>query len=179
MANPLPPSHNADFRKVEPIQPEPAQDMPDPDEDVPLDKSEDVPTENLKDDKEEELEEEEMDVDEDEEMDDPEIMHPYEEMGPLSRPLPDSDTEPKEAVAPVGRSTLQLLPHIRRFSSTLYVEEGSSSTAFSVNHRKVFAPGPLGKNVDALQYKVKSLAQQMKDRAKAEFSTLKRLNNRD
>ncbi|GKD74552.1 putative reverse transcriptase domain-containing protein [Tanacetum coccineum] len=60
------------------------------------------------------------------------------------------------------------LPHIRRFSGTFYIGEGSSSIAFSVNHRKIFALGPLGKNVDALHYKVKSLAQQMKDRAKAE-----------
>ncbi|GKC65458.1 hypothetical protein Tco_1098056 [Tanacetum coccineum] len=181
MANPLPPGHNADFLEVEPIQPKPAQDMPDlnevlsyveedPEEepelapaapanmngwiewDVLLDNLREVPVENPEDD-----EEEEMDVDKDEEMDDPEIIHPYEEMDPVYRPPPDSDSEPEEAVAPVG----------------------SSSTDFSSNQRKVFTPGLLGKNVDALYYKVKSLAQQIKDRAEAEFITLKRLNNGD
>ncbi|GJU03850.1 hypothetical protein Tco_1114188 [Tanacetum coccineum] len=32
MANPFPPGHNAEIPEVEPIQPEPSHDMPDPDE---------------------------------------------------------------------------------------------------------------------------------------------------
>nr|GEU53163.1 putative reverse transcriptase domain-containing protein [Tanacetum cinerariifolium] len=132
MANPLPLGHNADLPKAE---------------------LEDVLAKNPKDDKEEELEEEES---EEEEMDDPKIIHPYKEMDPHNRPTPDYDSEPEEAVAPVGRSTLKLLPPIRKFSSTFYVREGSSSTTFTANHRKVFAPMPLGKNVDALHSKVKS-----------------------
>ncbi|GJX62816.1 hypothetical protein Tco_0295716, partial [Tanacetum coccineum] len=89
MANLLPFGHNADFPMVEPIQPEHAQDMHDPDEvlsdvkedleeepelvpaalanmngwiecDVPLENPRDVPAENPKDDEKEELEEEEL-----------------------------------------------------------------------------------------------------------------------
>nr|GEY64585.1 hypothetical protein [Tanacetum cinerariifolium] len=54
----------------------------------------------------EELEEDEMEVDVEEEID--------------------------VVAAPVGRSTLQLLPLIHRSSGTFYLEEGSSATAFSL-----------------------------------------------
>nr|GFA01145.1 hypothetical protein [Tanacetum cinerariifolium] len=54
---------------------------------------------------------------------------------------------------------------------TTYVGSGSS--------RKVFAPSPIGKDVDILHRKVKSLAQQMFQRANTEYSTLKRLNEMD
>nr|GEU80970.1 hypothetical protein [Tanacetum cinerariifolium] len=50
---------------------------------------------------------------------------------------------------------------------TTYVGSGSSL--------KVFAPGPMGKDVDIFHHKVKSLAQQMFERANTEYSTLKRL----
>nr|GFB73583.1 putative zinc finger, CCHC-type, retrotransposon Gag domain protein [Tanacetum cinerariifolium] len=55
------------------------------------------------------------------------------------------------------------------FSGTIYVGSGSS--------RKVFAPDPIGKDVDILHRKVKGLAQQMFDRANTEYSTLKRLGS--
>nr|GFA93456.1 hypothetical protein [Tanacetum cinerariifolium] len=45
--------------------------------------------------------------------------------------------------------------------------------------RKVFAPGPIGNNVDMLHRKVKGLSQQMFDRANTEYSTLKRLVEMD
>nr|GFC93595.1 hypothetical protein [Tanacetum cinerariifolium] len=57
------------------------------------------------------------------------------------------------------------------FSGTIYVGSGSS--------RKVFAPGPIGNDVDMLHHKVKGLAQQMFDRANTEYSTLKRLGEMD
>nr|GEW68983.1 hypothetical protein [Tanacetum cinerariifolium] len=53
----------------------------------------------------------------------------------------------------------------------IYVGSGSS--------RKVFAPGPIGNNVNMLHRKVKGLAQQMFDRANTEYSTLKRLVEMD
>nr|GEX62832.1 hypothetical protein [Tanacetum cinerariifolium] len=43
----------------------------------------------------------------------------------------------------------------------------------------VFAPGPIGNDVDILHRKVKGLAQQMFDRANTEYSTLKRLGEMD
>ncbi|GJW98694.1 hypothetical protein Tco_0180502 [Tanacetum coccineum] len=96
-----------------------------------------------------------MDMDDDEAMDGPKIIHPYEEVDPLNLPPPGSDSEPKDVIVPTSRSTLQLLPHIRRFSCKFYVREGSSFDASVANHRKVFAPGPLGKDVNALHYKLK------------------------
>nr|GEV58412.1 putative reverse transcriptase domain-containing protein [Tanacetum cinerariifolium] len=54
---------------------------------------------------------------------------------------------------------------------TIYVGNRSS--------RKVFAPGPIGKDVDMLHRKAKGLAQQMFDRANTEYSTLKRLGVMD
>nr|GFA55892.1 hypothetical protein [Tanacetum cinerariifolium] len=54
---------------------------------------------------------------------------------------------------------------------TTYVGSGSS--------RKVFAPCPIGKDVDILHRKVKSLSQQMFERANIEYSTLKRLSEMD
>nr|GFC93580.1 hypothetical protein [Tanacetum cinerariifolium] len=67
--------------------------------------------------------------------------------------------------ATVGTIT-QTSYSIPPFLGTVYVGSGSS--------RKVFAPGPIGNNVDMLQHKVKGLAQQMFDRANTEYSTLKR-----
>nr|GEZ72484.1 hypothetical protein [Tanacetum cinerariifolium] len=130
---------------------------------------------------EEEEEEEEMDIED--EMDDPEIINPYEiEEGELPPPPADSDTssdsepeveaedEDENEVATVG--TITCAPYrVQPFSSTTYVGSRSSS--------KVFAPGPIGKEVDILHRKVKSLAQQMFERANTEYSTLKRLGDMD
>ncbi|GJV13277.1 hypothetical protein Tco_1354818 [Tanacetum coccineum] len=134
MAHPLPPNHVDDLPEFEPAQPE--------------------------DSKEEEFEEDEeemeanMDMDNDEAMDGPEIIHPYEEVDPLNPPPPGSDSEPEDMIVPTSRPTLQLLPHIRRFSCKFYVIEGSSFDASIANHLKVFTPGPLGKDVNALYYKI-------------------------
>nr|GEU66584.1 putative reverse transcriptase domain-containing protein [Tanacetum cinerariifolium] len=126
------------------------------------------------------LEEEEMDIED--KMDDPEIIEPYEiEEGELPPPPADSDTssvsEPEVEAedqdgdeATVG--TITRAPYsIPPFSGTIYVGSGSS--------RKVFAPVPIGKDVDMLHRKVKGLAQQMFDRANTEYSTLKRLGEMD
>nr|GEX86759.1 putative reverse transcriptase domain-containing protein [Tanacetum cinerariifolium] len=117
------------------------------------------------------------------EMNDPEIINLYEiEEGKLP-PLPaDSDTssnsepevkaedEDESEAATVG--TITRTPYrVQPFSGTTYVGSGSS--------RKVFAPGPIGKDVDILHRKVKSLAQQMFKRANTEYSTLKRLSEMD
>nr|GEW32808.1 reverse transcriptase domain-containing protein [Tanacetum cinerariifolium] len=88
-----------------------------------------------------------------------------------------SDTEPEvqaedtdEDEAPVG--TITQAPYsVPPFSGTTYV--GSRS------FQKVFAPGPIGKDVDILHSKVKGLAQQMFERANAEYSTVKRLSEMD
>nr|GFB98794.1 hypothetical protein [Tanacetum cinerariifolium] len=129
---------------------------------------------------EEEEEDEEMDIED--EMDDPKIIYPYEiEEGELPPPPANSDTssdsEPEVEAededgheATVGTIT-QASYSIPPFSGTVYVGSGSS--------RKVFAPGPIGNNVDMLQRKVKGLAQQMFDRANTEYSTLKRLGEMD
>nr|GEU94963.1 hypothetical protein [Tanacetum cinerariifolium] len=82
-------------------------------------------------------------------------------------------SKPEDETVPTGRYTLQLLPPVHRFSGNFYVGEGSSIASL----RKVFRPGPLGKDVNALHYKVKSLAQQINIRAETEFSNLKRLSD--
>ncbi|GJR44907.1 hypothetical protein Tco_1313010 [Tanacetum coccineum] len=121
---------------------------------------------------EEELEDE-MDMDLDDEIDDPEVIYPYEVEDGEFPPPPSSNSEPKDETVPTGCSTLHLLPPVRRFSRNFYVREGS----LVANHHKVFASDPLGKDVNALHYKVKSLAQQMSIKAKTEFSNLKRLSD--
>nr|GEZ07594.1 putative reverse transcriptase domain-containing protein [Tanacetum cinerariifolium] len=129
---------------------------------------------------EEEAEEEEMDIED--EMDDPEIIYPYEiEESELPPPPSDSDTssnsEPEVEAededgdeATVGTITWASYS-VPPFSGTIYVGSGSSC--------KVFAPGPIGNNVDMLHRKVKGLAQQRFDRANAEYSTFKRLGEMD
>nr|GEV59224.1 reverse transcriptase domain-containing protein [Tanacetum cinerariifolium] len=126
---------------------------------------------------EEEEEEEEMDIKE--EMNDPEIINPYEiKEGELPPPPTDSNTssdsepeveaedENENEAATVG--TITRVPyHVKPFLGTTYVGSRSSS--------KVFAPVPIGKDVDILHRKVKSLAQQMFKRANTKYSTLKRL----
>nr|GFA30439.1 hypothetical protein [Tanacetum cinerariifolium] len=129
---------------------------------------------------EEEEEEEEMDIED--EMDDPKIIYPYEiKEGELPSLPADSDTssdsEPEveaededgdeATVGTITRASYSVPP----FSGTIYVGSRSS--------RKVFAPGPIGSNVDMLQRKVKGLAQQIFDRANTEYSNLKRLGEMD
>nr|GEV65672.1 hypothetical protein [Tanacetum cinerariifolium] len=129
----------------------------------------------------EEEEEEEMEIKD--EMNDPEIINPYEtEEGELPPPPVDSDTssdseqeveakdEDENEAAAVGTIT-RAPSHVQPFSGTTYVGSGSS--------RKVFAPGPMGKDVNILHRKVKNLAQQMFERANTEYSTLKRLSEMD
>ncbi|GJU57424.1 hypothetical protein Tco_1235190 [Tanacetum coccineum] len=124
-----------------------------------------------------ETEEEEMEIED--EMDDHEIINPYEiEEGKLPPPPAKSDTssniepegEDENEAATVGTITRPPY-HVQPFSGTTYVGSGSS--------RKVFAPGPMGKDVDTLHRKVKGLAQQMFERANTEYSTLKRLSEMD
>nr|GFC73365.1 hypothetical protein [Tanacetum cinerariifolium] len=92
---------------------------------------------------------------------DPKIIYPYEiEEGELPPPPADSGTssnsDPKVEAededgdeATVGTIT-QTSYSVPPFSGTIYVGSGPS--------RKVFAPGPIGNNVDMLQRKVKGLA---------------------
>ncbi|GJW95463.1 hypothetical protein Tco_0175135 [Tanacetum coccineum] len=98
--------------------------------------------------KEEEFEDE-MDMDFDDEMDDLEDIYPYEVEADVLPPPPSSDSEPEDEIVPTG--------------------------SFVASRRKVFAPGPLGKDANALHHKVKSLAQQLSIRAETEFSNLKSL----
>nr|GFB81935.1 hypothetical protein [Tanacetum cinerariifolium] len=122
----------------------------------------------------EEEEEEEMDIED--EIDDVEIIYPYEiEEGELPPSTANSDTssdsEPEVEAqdedgdeATVG--TITRAPYsVPPFSGTIYVGSGLS--------RKVFAPGPIGNNVNMLHRKVKGLAQHMFDRANTEYSTLR------
>nr|GEZ78928.1 reverse transcriptase domain-containing protein [Tanacetum cinerariifolium] len=122
-----------------------------------------------------------MDIED--EMDDPKIIDPYEiKEGELPPPPADSDTsfdsepeveaedEDEDEAATIG--TITRAPYsVQPFSGTTYMGSGSS--------RKVFAPGPIGKYVDILHRKVKGLAQQMFERANAEYSNLKRLTKMD
>nr|GEZ55109.1 putative reverse transcriptase domain-containing protein [Tanacetum cinerariifolium] len=108
------------------------------------------------------MEEEEMEIKD--EMNDPESINPYE-----IDEVEAKDEDDSEA-ATVG--TITRAPyHVQPFSGTTYVGSGSS--------HKVFAPGPIGKDVDILHRKVKSLSQQMFERANIEYSTLKRLSEMD
>nr|GFB38884.1 hypothetical protein [Tanacetum cinerariifolium] len=146
----------------------------------------DIPNNNngwIKEDPKEDPKMEEKEMEIEDEMNDSEIINPYEiEEGELPPPPADSDTssgcEPKveaedddeNEAATVG--TITRAPyHVQPFLGTTYVGSGSS--------RKVFDPGPIGKDVDILHHKVKSLAQQMFERANTEYSTLKRLSEMD
>nr|GEV13227.1 reverse transcriptase domain-containing protein [Tanacetum cinerariifolium] len=57
---------------------------------------------------------------------------------------------------------------------TFYVREGSSATAFTADHYKVSAPGPLERNFYTLHSKVKTIYRQMKDRSDTESHILKK-----
>nr|GEY17053.1 reverse transcriptase domain-containing protein [Tanacetum cinerariifolium] len=99
---------------------------------------------------EEEEEEEEKEMDIEDEMDDPEIINPYEiEEGELPPPPADSDTSSDSE------------PEVE-------TEDENENEAATI-----------GKDVDILHHKVKSLAQQMFERANTEYSTLKRLSEMD
>nr|GFA35753.1 hypothetical protein [Tanacetum cinerariifolium] len=79
----------------------------------------------------EEVKEEEMEIKD--EMNDPEIISPYE--------IEEGKLPPENKAATVG--TITRAPyHVQPFSGTTYVGSGSS--------RKVFAPGPMGKDVNIL-----------------------------
>ncbi|GKA88227.1 hypothetical protein Tco_0809991 [Tanacetum coccineum] len=144
----------------------------------------------LEDDEEEEEEEEDPEIEEemeeenDDDDDDVEVIYPYKEVDPLNLPPPDSDTESEDmVVAPTPDDheqeaeadtigTITRVPYsVRPFSVTVYVGSRPS--------RQVFAPGPLGRDVNTLHCQVKGLTQQMFDRANTEHSTLKRLSVMD
>ncbi|GJT77389.1 hypothetical protein Tco_1044114 [Tanacetum coccineum] len=137
------------------------------------------------DDDEDEMEAEEakeVEVEIDDDKDDAEVIHPYEEADPLNKPPPNSNIEPEAVAAaptPVGCATLQPLSPLLRFSGTFYTGAGSSATPFTANNCKVPAPGPLGKNLDTLNSKVKSLARQMKDRFDNEIKIQKNFKHTD
>nr|GEV95636.1 reverse transcriptase domain-containing protein [Tanacetum cinerariifolium] len=110
------------------------------------------------------MEEKEMEIEV--EMNDPKIINPYEiEEGELPPPPADSDTssdygpevkaedEDENEATTVG--TITRVPYrVQPFSGTTYVGSGSS--------RKVFAPGPIRKDVDYLHHKsVSKLEDQM------------------
>nr|GEW42403.1 reverse transcriptase domain-containing protein [Tanacetum cinerariifolium] len=180
MENPLP-NHVVNFPEDEQVQPKPALALfgfaP-----AVLD----IPNNNngwIEEDSKEDPKEEEEEMEIKDEMNDPKIINPYKiEEGKLSPPPADldtsSDSEPEVEVededeneaATVG--TITRAPYrVQLFSGTTYVGSGSS--------RKVFAPGLIGKDVEILHRKVKSLAQQMFERANTEYSTLKRLSEMD
>nr|GEX14793.1 hypothetical protein [Tanacetum cinerariifolium] len=130
---------------------------------------------------EEEEKEEKMEIDD--ELDDPKVINPYEieegEFPPLpaksdisSNTKPEVEVEAEDETEAATVGTINRAPyHVHSFSSTTYMGSGSSHW--------VFAPGPMGKDVDTLNHKVKSLAQQMFERANIKYSTLKRLSKMD
>nr|GEV93776.1 hypothetical protein [Tanacetum cinerariifolium] len=188
MANPLL-NHSVNLLDDEQVQPEPIPallgfapavlDIPNNNNGWIEEKPEEDP--KMEEEEKEEEEEEEMDIED--EMDDPEIIDPYEieecELPPPpansdtssdSEPEVESEDEEEDEADTVG--TITHAPYsVQTFSGTTYVGSGSS--------RKVFGPGPIGKDVDILHRKVKGLAQQMFERANAEYSTLKRLGEMD
>nr|GEV98170.1 hypothetical protein [Tanacetum cinerariifolium] len=183
MANPLP-NHVVNLTDDEQVQPEPAPALLGFEPavlDIPNNNNGWIEEDPEEDPEMEEGEDEEMEIKD--EMNDPKIINPYEiEEGELPPPPADSDTssdsepeveaedEDENEAATVG--TITRAPyHVQPFSGTTYVGSGSS--------RKVFAYGHIGKDVDILHRKVKSLAQQMFERANTEYSTLKRLSEMD
>nr|GFD36761.1 hypothetical protein [Tanacetum cinerariifolium] len=101
---------------------------------------------------EEEKEEEEEEMDIKDEMDDPEIIDPY-EIDEVEAKDEDGD---EATIGTITRAPYSEPP----FSCTIL---GSGLS------RKVFALGPIGKDVNMLHRKVKGLAQQMFDRANTEY----------
>nr|GEV14546.1 hypothetical protein [Tanacetum cinerariifolium] len=86
--------------------------------------------------------------------------------------LPEVEAEDKDETKAAIVGTITWAPyHVHPFSGTTYVGSGSS--------RKVFAPRPMGKDVDTLHCKVKSLALKMFERANTKYSILKRLSETD
>nr|GEW04519.1 retrotransposon protein, putative, Ty3-gypsy subclass [Tanacetum cinerariifolium] len=172
LANPLP-IHVVNLPDDEQVQPEPVPTLlgfTPAVLDIPNNNNgwiEEEPEEDPKMEEEEEEGEEEEEMDIGDKMDDPEIINPYEiKEGELPPPPADSDTssdseseveaedEDKDEAATVG--TITRAPYsVQPLSGTTYVGSRSS--------RKVFAPGLIGKDVDILHRKVKSLAQQMFD----------------
>nr|GEX15565.1 putative reverse transcriptase domain-containing protein [Tanacetum cinerariifolium] len=157
MANPLP-NHGVNLPDDEQVQPEPIPALlgfAPAVLDIPNNNNgwiEEEPKEDSK--MEEEEEEEEMDIED--EMDDLEIIDPYEiEEGELPPPPADLDTSSDSELEvevedeDEDEATVDTITHApysaQPFSGTTYVGSGSS--------RKVFAPGPIGKDVDILHRK--------------------------
>nr|GEU32759.1 putative reverse transcriptase domain-containing protein [Tanacetum cinerariifolium] len=173
MANPLL-NHVVNLPDDEKVQPKPAPallEFAPAVLDIPNNNNGWIEKDPKEDPKMEEVEEEEREIVD--EMNDPEIINPYEiEEGELPPPPVNSDTssdsepeaetedEDENKAATVG--TITRAPyHVQPFLSTTYVRSGSS--------RKVFARGPMGKDVDILHHKVKSLAQQMRSETREHY----------
>nr|GEX93070.1 hypothetical protein [Tanacetum cinerariifolium] len=101
-----------------------------------------------------------------------ELLPPPADLDTSSDSEPEVEAEDEDGNEATTVGTITRAPyHVQPFLGTTYVGSGSS--------RKVFAPGPMEKDVNILHRKVKSLAQQMFKRANTEHSTLKRLSEMD
>nr|GEW84504.1 hypothetical protein [Tanacetum cinerariifolium] len=166
MANPLS-NHVVNLLDDEQVQPEPAPALlgfaP-----AVLD----IPNNNSGWNEEDPEEDPEMEEEEEEEIEEGELLPPPADSDTSfdSEPEVEAEYEDENEADTVGTST-RAPYHVQPFLGTTYVGSGSS--------RKVFAPGPIRKDVDILHRKVKSLAQQMFERANTEYSTLKRLSEMD
>ncbi|GKF44905.1 hypothetical protein Tco_0131457 [Tanacetum coccineum] len=136
MANLPPPNDDLNIPEDEPVNPKPALVVPNPAPMQPNIVLNDVEEENLEEDLQENLEEEEELEDDNDDMNDVEVINPFEEANPLNQSPPDFEAEWRHV--PTGRSTTQLLPTIRRYSSAVYFGESSSSAAMrDVEHYRI------------------------------------------
>ncbi|GKG00591.1 hypothetical protein Tco_0302281, partial [Tanacetum coccineum] len=110
--------------------------------------------------------EEEMEVDENDEEngrnddeDEAKVINLYEEVDPLNRPPPTSNEEFKFAppMVPIVDANDELVPPVIQFGGNFHVGDSSSTRALLAGTSWVYAPGPIGYNLESVNRGVKRL----------------------
>ncbi|GKB64171.1 putative reverse transcriptase domain-containing protein [Tanacetum coccineum] len=188
------PDHVVDLPEDEPVQPEPApiilhhapaqpegyvgdDEMEDDEEEDPDEDPEEEPIEQLvpePNNMDGFLEKDVVGDDDEEEM---EVV----EVDPLNRPPPTSNEEFKFAppMVPIVDANDELVPPVIQFGGNFHVGDSSSTRALLAGTSWVYAPGPIGYNLESVNRGVKRLDKQMFDRYNTEIRMAKKFKEGD
>nr|GEV42155.1 hypothetical protein [Tanacetum cinerariifolium] len=122
----------------------------------------------------EEIEDEDMVNDKE---DDAEVINPYEEADPHNRPPPTSDEETEFAppVVQIADADDVPIPPVIQFGSNFHIGESSAIRDLLAGNSKVYAPGPMWRNLKSLHRGVMKLSKQMHDRYRTEKKMARKL----
>nr|GEW20951.1 hypothetical protein [Tanacetum cinerariifolium] len=154
MVNVIPPNHVDDVPVVEPDQHDDVPVVPEP---VLVDEDEDPKEDEFEEEEDTQEKEDDMEVDIEEDENKSELTYPYEEMDPLSRLSPASESEPEDAT-----KVENPIEHEDETVPASVYEVGESSTAHLLrNDRDGLFPGLMRRDINSLFGQMASLSRRL------------------